>query len=193
MTRFGWKSWIVSATLVGAGAGLVTAARTPARYRSEALILVVPQRVPESYVRPTVTARLSDRLQSISPQILSRTTLERIIEDFDVYPEERQHALMKDVVDNMRKSVEIAPQSDNAFRVGFVGRDPRMVMKVTERLAALFIERSLQLRGMLAEGTNQFLQGQLEGLRTRLIRQKQQLNEARRTGSPQAETMAIES
>ena len=40
---------------------------------------------------------------------------------------------------------------------------------------------------------NQFLEAQLEGLRTRLIRQKQQLNAARHAGSPQAETMAIES
>ena len=46
---------------------------------------------------------------------------------------------------------------------------------------------------MLAESTNEFLQAQLEELRTRLIRQKQQLNAARHAGSPEAETMAIES
>ena len=45
---------------------------------------------------------------------------------------------------------------------------------------------------MLAEQTNEFIQGQLEDLRTRLIRQKQQLNAARHAGSPQAETLAIE-
>ena len=59
--------------------------RLPNRYRSETLILVVPQRVPESYVRSTVTARIEDRLQSISQQILSRTRLERIIQDFNLY------------------------------------------------------------------------------------------------------------
>ena len=37
--------------------------RLPNRYRSDTLILVVPQRVPESYVRSTVTTRIEDRLQ----------------------------------------------------------------------------------------------------------------------------------
>ena len=59
--------------------------RLPDLYRSETIILVVPQQVPESYVRSTVTTRIEDRLQSISQQILSRTRLERIIQDFNLY------------------------------------------------------------------------------------------------------------
>ena len=37
--------------------------RLPDIFRSDTLILVVPQRVPESYVRSTVTTRIEDRLQ----------------------------------------------------------------------------------------------------------------------------------
>ena len=62
----------------------------PNLYRSDTLILVVPQRVPESYVRSTVTTRIEDRLQSITQQILSRTRLERIIQDFNLYAESAQ-------------------------------------------------------------------------------------------------------
>jgi len=50
-------------------AGVATVAvldRLPNRYRSSTLIMVVPQRVPESYVKSTVTARIEDRLQSLS-------------------------------------------------------------------------------------------------------------------------------
>jgi hypothetical protein len=57
-------------------------------YRSTALILLEPQQVPEAYVRSTVSTSLEQRLQSISQQILTRTTLERIIQEFDLYPEE---------------------------------------------------------------------------------------------------------
>ena len=64
----------------------------PNTYRSETLILVVPQRVPESYVRSTVTARIEDRLQTISQQIMSRTRLEQIVQDFNLYPQERADA-----------------------------------------------------------------------------------------------------
>ncbi len=74
----------------------------PNRFRSETVILIVPQRVPESYVRSTVTARIEDRLRSIQQQILSRTRLELIIRDFNLYPSERQRLPMEDVVERMR-------------------------------------------------------------------------------------------
>ncbi len=47
----------------------VIARQLPDRYRSDTLILVVPQRVPEAYVKSTVTTRIEDRLNSISQQI----------------------------------------------------------------------------------------------------------------------------
>ena len=67
--------------------------RLPDQYRSETVILVVPQRVPESYVRSTVTTRIEDRLQSLVQQILSRTRLERIVRDFDLSVGEGQTAV----------------------------------------------------------------------------------------------------
>ena len=137
----------------------------PDVYRSDTLILVVPQRVPESYVRSTVTTRIEDRLQSISQQILSRTRLERIIQDFNLYPEERRVGIMEDVVEKMRRDIAVQVVKGDAFRVGYVGTEPRTVMKVTDRLASLFIEENLRDREVLAEGTNQFLEAQLEDAR----------------------------
>lgn len=48
-------------------------------------------------------------------------------------------------------------------------------MRVTERLASLFIEESLRDRATLAEGTNQFLDAQLLEARSRLIEQEKRL------------------
>src|SRR6476646_10836302 len=76
------RIWPLLVTLaLVSGATAVGALLLPNRYRSETLILVVPQRVPESYVKSTVTARIEDRLLSISQQILSRTQLEQVIPD----------------------------------------------------------------------------------------------------------------
>ena len=41
------------------------ATRLPDLFRSETVILVVPQKVPESYVHSTVSGRIEDRLQSL--------------------------------------------------------------------------------------------------------------------------------
>ena len=71
------RAWlIVLPAILVAVIGAAIVYSLPNLYRSETLILVVPQRVPESYVRSTITARIEDRLQSISQQILSRTRLE---------------------------------------------------------------------------------------------------------------------
>src|SRR5688572_32120058 len=118
----------------------------PNRYQSDTLILVVPQRVPESYVRSTVTTRIEDRLQSISQQVRSRTRLERIIQEFDLYAERRQTEVMQDIVEEMNRNITIDIVRGDAFRVGFVDEDPRVAMRVTERLAAFFIDESLRDR-----------------------------------------------
>ena len=102
--------------------------RLPNVYRSETLILVVPQRVPESYVRSTVTARIEDRLQAISQQILSRTRLEQIVTDFNLYPKERaDQELMEDIVERMRtRDIGIDIVKGDAFRVSYqAGRSAR--------------------------------------------------------------------
>ena len=87
----------------GDAATVLVSRSLPNRYRSETLILVVPQRVPESYVRSTVTTSLEDRLRSIQQQILSRTRLEQIIRDCRSLPVERASVFpMEDVVELMR-------------------------------------------------------------------------------------------
>ena len=108
----------------------------PNMYRSETLILVVPQRVPESYVRSTVTARIEDRLQAISQQILSRTRLEQVINDFNLYAKERANKeLMEDIIETMRtRDIGIDIIRGDSFRVSYIAGDPLTAMRVTERL-----------------------------------------------------------
>jgi polysaccharide chain length determinant protein (PEP-CTERM system associated) len=157
----------------------------PNRYRAETTILVVPQRIPEDYVQPTVSVRLEDRLSSINQQILSRTRLEQIVREFDLYRKEREFMIMEDVIEQMR-SRDISVQTNTvsadrrqsgapSFRISYTGNDARTVMRVTERLASLFIEENLRDRTALAEGTNQFLEAQLSDARSRLIEQEKRL------------------
>ena len=154
----------------------------PDLYQSETLILVVPQRVPETYVRSTVTARIEDRLQSISQQIMSRTRLEQVINDFNLYAEERaDKELMEDIVERMRtRDIGINIIKGDAFRVSYTANDPRTAMRVTERLGSLFIDESLRDREVLADGTTDFLATQLDEAQRRLIANENKLLEYQR-------------
>jgi protein tyrosine kinase modulator len=155
--------------------------RLPDRYRSDALLLVVPQRVPDTFVRSTVTTRGTDRLQSMTQQILSRTQLEKIIREYDLYADRRKTTAMQDIVDSMRtRDIDIRPAKGDAFRLGVTSDDPETAMRVADRLVSLFILQTSHDRTTLAEGTDQFLETQLENARRGLIENETRLAEYRR-------------
>jgi polysaccharide chain length determinant protein (PEP-CTERM system associated) len=187
LAAFSRQKWMILVPLiVVAGLTAVVALVLPSEYQSEAVILVVPQRVPETYIQSTVTNSVSDRLQSISEQILSRTALERVIEEFKLYPTLRQYEIMEDIVGSMRKNIQLditrsnsktgkSMSNDSSFRIAYSYTDPQTAMRVTERLASLFIDENLRDRQVLAEGTNQFIEAQLEDARQRLVAQERKL------------------
>lgn len=174
------RKWTIAGVL-----GLVTAVaigaalRLPNTYRSETLILVVPQRVPESYVRSSITMRIEDRLRSIREQILTRTRLEQVITDFDLYPDLRATVPMEQLVQRMLPNIEVDPIRDDAFKVAFVADTPRTAMIVADRLASMFIDENSRDREMIAQGTNQFLESQLDDARKRLSENEKRLEDFR--------------
>jgi polysaccharide chain length determinant protein (PEP-CTERM system associated) len=187
----GKRRWwlIVLPFLMVSVATAVFSKLTPNLYRSETVLLVVPQRIPESYVRATAPTRIEDRLQSIEQQILSRTFLERIILDFDLYAAARKTTVMENIVETMRRrDITIDTVKGDAFRVAYVSGNPQIAMKVTERLAALFIEENRHDREILADGTSQFLESQLEDARRRLAEHEKKVEDYRRQYSGQLPT-----
>jgi polysaccharide chain length determinant protein (PEP-CTERM system associated) len=170
------RGWVIAAGLVLSVAGsMVVAEFLPNRYRAETLILVVPQRIPESYVRSTVSGGIENRLPAISQHILSRSRLERIVGDFGLYAEERARVPMETVIQRMRKDIDVTIVKGDAFRISYLSSDPQTAKKVTERLASLFIEENLRDREVLADITSQFLETQLEEARRRLVEHEKKL------------------
>jgi polysaccharide chain length determinant protein (PEP-CTERM system associated) len=181
--------WILLLPLVvGAGGAVGWAKRLPDQYRSETLIMLLPQRIPDSYVKTTVTNRIEDRLGTLSDQILSRSRLERIIMDLDLYAEHRRLGAMQDVIERMRQDITIRVEGKESFRVSYVSGVATTAQKVTERLASLFIEENLRDRENVAEDTNRFLDSQLEDAKRRLIEQEKKLEEYRRRYNGQLPT-----
>jgi polysaccharide chain length determinant protein (PEP-CTERM system associated) len=180
--RLGWyhKWFIIAGMIVFASAAAVVAKRLPDQYKSETLILVIPQRIPDSYVRSTVTVRIEERLRSLSQETFSRTRLEKVISEFDLYSDLRQTRTMESVVEHMRTKIVVDTVRDDAFKITYVAGAPRTAMIVTDRLASMFIDENTHNRSALADITDGFLESQLNDARTRLISHEKKLEEFRR-------------
>lgn len=178
------RGWIVAVTFsIGLAAAPILSKTVPQLYRSETLIRVIPQRVPESYVRSAGTTKMEERIPSISDLLLSRSQLERIINELGLYRPQRSQLIMEDIVQRMRSDITLKPEGQETFRIQYVNRDRHTARTVTARLAALFIEENLRDRAGLADETSRFLESQLNDAKERLIEHEKKLEMYRRTHS----------
>ncbi|MEO5895013.1 MAG: hypothetical protein ABIS06_04880 [Vicinamibacterales bacterium] len=182
------RKWLILVPFViGVVASVLAAQRVAKLYKSETLIMVVPQRVPSDYVKTTDATRIEDRLRSISEEIQSRSRLERIINDFNLYAPARARGGMEDAVQRLRENIDIGPggTGQESFRLSYVNSDPELARKVTERLASWFIEQSTIDRQKLSATTNEFLEGELEKAKRSLLEHEKKLESYRRQYSGQ--------
>jgi polysaccharide chain length determinant protein (PEP-CTERM system associated) len=165
LMRMCWmhRRGIILAWLGLSAATVAVVQRLPAIYTAESLILIDAQKIPERFVPSTVSAETEDRLATISQQILSTTDLKRIIDNNDLYRDERGRRPIDEVVQIMRGDIGVQLDRSwgngkpDAFRVSYSGKLPAVVAQVTNQLANLFIEENLRTRESQAEGTSEFL------------------------------------
>jgi polysaccharide chain length determinant protein (PEP-CTERM system associated) len=155
----------------------------PDIYRSSTLIVVTPQRLPASFVTSTVTMDLEERMQSIVQEILSVTQLDKIIQEFNLYPSDTKGSNLRDRVENLRKSIKVDFRRNNTrdsmtvFQLSFESGNPEKARQVTHRLATLFIDQNLQVREQQAIGTKAFMNAEVERLRKELEQQETVVNQ----------------
>jgi succinoglycan biosynthesis transport protein ExoP len=171
-----WRRYTILVPAIAvAGTCAVWARSLPDKYQSDALILVVPQRIPENYVRSTTTSRIDGRVHALTLAFLTRSRLEPLIREFALYAGHRRSETMEDLVERMRNDIDIEIAQRDSLRVSFVASDRRTAMRVVERLVSQLIEESRRDRETLAEETNRFLEAQVEDTRLRLVANEQRI------------------
>lgn len=189
------KWWVLLPLLVLPSIVFLVGLKLPKLYKSETLILVDPQKVPSDYVKPIVSSDVTDRLQTISQEILSRTRLQAIIDQFGLYKDAKQ-LTQEEIIESMRHDITVDIVSDprlqtdrgegvQGIKISYTGQSPVLAQQVTRQIASLFIEENLKVREQQAEGTKQFIESQLEQARTDLMQQEQRIKafKARYMGS----------
>jgi succinoglycan biosynthesis transport protein ExoP len=180
VTRRRW--WILLPAGITIFATFLVLSRIPNRYSSEATLLVVQQQVPQRYVLPTTTTDIREALQATTQEVLSRTRLLQIIDEFGLYSKERKRLSPEGLLEVMRSDIGIqplegqSPQKDvNSFKISFVANNPQQAQEVTSKLTSLFIEQNLVTREHQATTTTNFLQEQLETTKNKLAQAEEQV------------------
>ncbi|HEX8926279.1 MAG TPA: XrtA system polysaccharide chain length determinant [Terriglobales bacterium] len=164
--------------LIWAGSWLL-----PSVYTSESVILVEQQKVPEEYVVANINVDLQQRLEAMRQQILSRTKLLSIIDQYQLYggnsrtnPDETVEQMRKDIKTEMVEAPGRRGQF-SAFKISYNAPSAGLAQKINSQLVSLFVEQNMQEQAERSENTTEFLSTELEQARTHLAEQEAKIKQ----------------
>ncbi|MDN5940389.1 MAG: hypothetical protein L0H94_00785 [Nitrospira sp.] len=162
--------------------GVVVAFLLPAVYRSTATILIEEQEIPSDIVRSAITSYADQRIETIKQQVMTRSTLWRIVEQYGLYSSLRRNSPTEDVLARFTKDIQVdvinakvidkrsqsPTQATIAFTLTYDGESPDVTQKVANELTSLFLGENLKSRERHASETSAFLKKESEQLAQRI-------------------------
>lgn len=150
----------------------------PPTYKSTATILIEEQEIPSDLVRSTITSYADQRIEIIKQQVMSRTTLWKVVEQFNLYEDLRRNSPAEEIVRRFVKDIEVevisadvvdkrtqhATKATIAFTVAYQNRSPELAQKVANELTSLFLGENLKSRERQAQEASSFLQQEADNL-----------------------------
>ncbi len=176
------RKWLIlAAVVVCVGVAAALCKVLPKSYRSSTLILVETQKIPERYVQGVVSGTVQERLTMIKQQVMSRTVLGRVIEEFELYRSDGQPIPMEQAIKQMRGDVKVEIKGNqkhvDAFAISFAHEQPETAMKVTSALASRFVAENLRHREQFVEGAAEFLDHELARAKAELEKKEQHISQ----------------
>ena len=169
------RKWmiILPTIVVGLAIGYVIF-RLPDIYESSTLIVVKPSTLPNSVVPMVSEETLTRELAGISQVVTSRSSLQPLVEKYDLYKEERGRGeAMEVIIDEMRKGIKVEVNNSrnditNAFNIAYRGRDPKTTQAVAAELASRYVDE--QTKSMITGGASakQFIEEQVRAAKEEL-------------------------
>lgn len=162
--------------------GIAVAFLLPAVYRSTATILIEEQEIPSDLVRSAINTYADQRIETIKQQVMTRSTLWRIVEQYGLYSSLRQNRSTEEVLAGFTNDIRVdvinakvidkrtqsPTQATIAFTLTYDGESPDVTQKVANELTSLFLGENLKSRERHANETSSFLKKESEQLAQRI-------------------------
>ncbi len=184
------KSWIIGPAFAALVLSVMVACLWPNTYVSEGTVQVVPPQVPERYVASNVNSELTQRINSMVPDILRRANLQNIINTYGLYRSDLNRKPLDDVLEDMRKAVKISPvatiQSNaggrvpiSAFKVSYEYSNRNLAQRVCQELIRNFIDANMRTLSNQSQITTGFLKDEVAKAKAHLDDLENQLTQFR--------------
>ncbi|MGI9037062.1 MAG: GumC family protein, partial [Pyrinomonadaceae bacterium] len=148
--------------------------KLPSVYESTTFLAVKPPTISDKVIQPLSDEDLSQSLQTINQDVLSRSSLEPMIAKYKLFEAERAAGMdMALIVDKMRKNIEVKPdKADNdkvvGFRITYRDRTPEAAKFVTSELAAKYVNSQVAVSTQNVETTREFIDKQMADAKANL-------------------------
>lgn len=174
--------WILGPFVAVPLIAAVVVLRLPDEYTSSAIFELIEQQVPRQYVDQMNTMPSAEIILGVTREVLSTPRLGRIVDSFNLFPEDRGTLTSEQLGEKLRGQITVAPidrmgprANYTAFRISYTGENPKTTQQVLSQLSSLFVEINLKERGSQAQTTTTFLKNQMEVARERMNKQEQVL------------------
>ena len=154
-TLYQWQAGMVVVTVVMAAAALFLVLRKP-RFQSETVILY-REGIRASYLGADAGESLRTLGVKLREMLYARPRLEKIIDEFNLYPDTKQKKGYVAAVDEFRLEINFRARSNDVFSISYTGRTPDESQVVTARLAEALVEENTRVRIEQAKIQTEFL------------------------------------
>jgi polysaccharide chain length determinant protein (PEP-CTERM system associated) len=167
--KIAWKrKWFIILPAIAISAAVaIVVMQLPDLYESSTLIVVKPSTLPNSVV-PTITEdSLTRQINSIAQVVTSRSSLEPLIQKYDLYKTERERGEpMEVLIDYMRTNIKVEVNTSrnditNGFNITYRGRNAKTTQAVTAELASKYIDVQTQNTINSTSSAKQFIDQQV--------------------------------
>jgi uncharacterized protein involved in exopolysaccharide biosynthesis len=162
------RKWLIILPMIAVTAAVFWVVyRLPNVYESVTLIVVKPSTLPTAVVPSITEDSLTRQLTSIAQVVTSRSSLEPLVNQYELYkPERLRGEPMESIIDMMRKDIKVEVNTSrnditNGFNITYRGRDPKIAQAVTAELASKYINEQTKNTVNSTNSAKQFIDQQV--------------------------------
>ena len=175
---------ILIPTLIAPLTGFLVSYVFPPKYTSQSTVLVEGQKVPDNYVMPVITSDFTQRVQTLSQEVMSPSRLRPVIESLNIVKPGEEGKLISEIQQNMtvepvitsmsaaaggagfsgakKKKLSVTDEPVPGFNVNYTDSNAVRAQKICNAMTSLIVDENLRSRSDVAQSTTDFLSRQVE-------------------------------